>query len=1039
MYTVFLTDHLEVVKMKDFFIIGISSAHRIPQAWNTKYESFKIVSSLYHGLKKLYPEIYTSLKPISSGLCERITWDEWLNFERMPMCTMPRETRLCIMLCGILSAPGSADKSPANRTGVPGNEKLIVPLGAAAIQLFNEKGYLNQGPQLVPLMMGVGSDPIMPSCKTLLPDSVLLHVNLPDFEKTIYFPEPLNSSDSPKKSFQNLTEMIRSLVYDVMEKETCLGFSPEELEILWTHRHYMTDHPTLLPRILMASHSWDWSSLPEIYSLLKNWKPLPPMQAFELLLPQYPDIKVRQFAADCLNKIPSDDLIDFLPQMIQGLKFESYHNSPLAKLLLEQSCKSPRFAHQFFWLLKGAASQDPAFKRRYELMFVALANVSGDSLYQEFKKQEELIKVVTMIAGKVKSSKDKDATLKRELIPLCEMLEQKGRILLPINPSVEVVGLDMKSCSYFTSNAFPLRLVFKNLNPKADSHYVIYKVGDDLRQDMLTLQMIRIMDNLWLQQGLDLRMISFACLATGPKKGIIELITESETLRKIQVNYGVTGSFKDRPIKEWLQKHNPTELEYKRAVENFTYSCAGYCVATYVLGVCDRHNDNIMLKQSGHMFHIDFSKFLGDSQMFGSFKRDRVPFVLTSDMVFVINDGGKRHSNFQHFVDQCCQGFNILRKHADLFRSLFILMAKSGIPGVNDRAVQYVQNALLPGLTDAQATSTFTRMIEESMKSVYTQFNFFLHTLAQLKFSSHNEGTLLSFVTKVHSKDTDGRITNIQMHSYQKRYTPEKHYIFILLIERENQKVPMYVFRHFSEFVEFRDKLNEMFPLVTWPNFSTRVFGRSNIRPVAESRKAEIISFIHYLRSLSAEISECDLVYTFFHPMLRDEQEAEKNKQVTKLRGSMFKLSLNLLVLEPSVHHSNNAGSTGIKGEIKMSIQYKRDSLHVLVQHIRGLAERSELPSPYVKTYLLPDPEKQTKLKTKVVKNASHPTYNELLSYQLPEKEIKTKILQVTVWDSGVLKENNFLGAVYIRLRDLDLLKDNECWHKLGRIQMPNF
>lgn len=38
---------------------------------------------------------------------------------------------------------------------------------------------------------------------------------------------------------------------------------------------------------------------------------------------------------------------------VQGLKFESYHNSPLAKLLLEQSCKSPRFAHQFFWLLKG--------------------------------------------------------------------------------------------------------------------------------------------------------------------------------------------------------------------------------------------------------------------------------------------------------------------------------------------------------------------------------------------------------------------------------------------------------------------------------------------------------------------------------------------------------------------------------------------------------------------------------------------------------------------------------------------------------------
>ena len=41
-------------------------------------------------------------------------------------------------------------------------------------------------------------------------------------------------------------------------------------------------------------------------------------------------------------------------------------------------------------------------------------------------------------------------------------------------------------------------------------------------------------------------------------------------------------------------------------------------------------------------------------------------------------------------------------------------------------------------------------MIEDSLKSVFTQFNFFLHNLAQLKFSSHNEGALLSFVPKTY-------------------------------------------------------------------------------------------------------------------------------------------------------------------------------------------------------------------------------------------------------------------------------------------------
>ncbi|KAG8543715.1 hypothetical protein GDO81_023858, partial [Engystomops pustulosus] len=105
--------------------------------------------------------------------------------------------------------------------------------------------------------------------------------------------------------------------------------------------------------------------------------------------------------------------------------------------------------------------------------------------------------------------------------------------------------------------------------------------------------------------------------------GLVELVLSSETLRKIQVEFGLTGSFKDKPLAEWLRKYNPSEEEYEKASENFIYSCAGCCVATYVLGICDRHNDNIMLRSSGHMFHIDFGKFLGHAQMFGSFKRDR--------------------------------------------------------------------------------------------------------------------------------------------------------------------------------------------------------------------------------------------------------------------------------------------------------------------------------------------------------------------------------------------------------------------------------
>ena len=61
----------------------------------------------------------------------------------------------------------------------------------------------------------------------------------------------------------------------------------------------------------------------------------------------------------------------------------------------------------------------------------------------------------------------------------------------------------------------------------------------------------------------------------------------------------------------FVTDHNPTETALNNAIEQFSLSCAGYCVATYVLGIADRHSDNIMVKKNGQLFHIDFGHILG--------------------------------------------------------------------------------------------------------------------------------------------------------------------------------------------------------------------------------------------------------------------------------------------------------------------------------------------------------------------------------------------------------------------------------------------
>jgi phosphatidylinositol 3-kinase len=74
-------------------------------------------------------------------------------------------------------------------------------------------------------------------------------------------------------------------------------------------------------------------------------------------------------------------------------------------------------------------------------------------------------------------------------------------------------------------------------------------------------------------------------------------------------------------------------------------SCAGYCTMTYILGIGDRHLENLLIDPEGKLFHVDFGFIFGKNP---PLKDKLAPIRITSKMVEAM--GGFDSEGFKSFV-----------------------------------------------------------------------------------------------------------------------------------------------------------------------------------------------------------------------------------------------------------------------------------------------------------------------------------------------------------------------------------------------------
>ena len=540
--------------------------------------------------------------------------------------------------------------------------------------------------------------------------------------------------------------------------------------LFWSHRYELLkkNTPYALTKIMNSVKWGDQKNENEfITNILRKWKTVEICDILYMLSRKfsvnkmYPNTNgvidhldgmklVRKYAIEKLEEHTDDELNFILLQLVQAIRYEDINlkkvDSPLVNFLIKRCCKDEILSSSFFWFiecesdisdLSNIKSNTSDSDVTYQI--TKIFGLIRDKFFEVIKKDKkifeiinnevsfkaELVKISTMLS-KISKADNKKAEL-RNIIDLTEKYNiQEKEYYLPINPSLKVKGVITSKCTVFKSAKSPVKYDFKvtpdtksfNNNEDKEHISIMFKYGDDLRQDQLVLQMINYMDSLLKKIHLDYEFTIYKTLATSKSDGFVEFVPNSKTIYDI---------IRSKQMKDYFfyELSNKNETTLNKKLESYINSCAGYCVVTFLLGIGDRHLENLMIDKNGRLFHIDFGYILGRDP-----KPMPPPIKLCKEMVECM--GGKGSKNFLDFQQKCVNAYWVLRENARVIVNMFYLMIDSGIPELNNiDNLKKLHEKFVPQKNKQEAANYILDNLKESVDALMPVVMETFHAWAQ--------------------------------------------------------------------------------------------------------------------------------------------------------------------------------------------------------------------------------------------------------------------------------------------------------------------
>uniref|UniRef100_A0A8C5EQK4 phosphatidylinositol 3-kinase n=1 Tax=Gouania willdenowi TaxID=441366 RepID=A0A8C5EQK4_GOUWI len=720
---------LEGKDLDDIFMISLWDCDRrfrvkligfdIPTLPNKCPQSVYVEATILYGSKVFY-----SVSSSPKAFADELLWNEWLEFDVL-LRDLPRGAKLGLTI--VTSAGGDPKLAPSTSSRRSTEQQKVKGkvLYFVNLLLIDHRSILSQGLHTLHMWSypesGEGSvtyqaDKLSSTTNPDTSKSMAISFLLDCYSFPVVFPNHLKFTDSSGAP-----------------SHTTPGTSPT------LSARYVSSLPEYLRRI-----DWmNYKAVDDVHWLLSKWNPmeLDICVALELLSTDFPDEVVRKLAVQRLDILSNDDVLKYLLQLVQTLKVETYHDSFLARFLIQRALRSKRIGHFFFWYIRSEVAGCLYFRQRMAVILEAFLLGCGQAMLDGLTLQVQAVETLHKVALDIKAlfpdKSDLSYTASQKLQELLRQVRLPAEFLLPFDPRIKAGTILIDKCKVMASKKKPLWLEFSPMaSPTLTTPVgIIFKHGDDLRQDMLVIQVLVLMDSIWQEKSLDLNLVPYGCISTGLNAGMIEIVRNAVTIAMIQRNNGGSaGAFKNDALFEWLKSKGPLQEIHFTTVEKFVKSCAGYCVATYVLGIGDRHNDNIMVTDQGNMFHIDFGHILGNRKKFIGQSREYGPFVLTPDFVYVMGrDKGCNSLSFRRFRDTCTQAYLSLRSHSRLLVTLFSLMMLTGIPELSaDKDMRYLREVLHEEQTEEAAKEHFLKQISLCLENGWkVQTNFWVHLIGE--------------------------------------------------------------------------------------------------------------------------------------------------------------------------------------------------------------------------------------------------------------------------------------------------------------------